>query len=294
LHQHWQQQLERARYEAGRAARQYRAVEPENRLVARELERRWEEALAEQGRLADEYERFCRGQPATLSAAEQEQIRALARDIPQLWHADTTTPAERQRVIRFLIEQIDVGVQGGTDRVEVAIRWAGGFVSRHTLARAVQRYEQLADYTRLRDRIAELRGAGKSMAAVAACLNREGFHPPKRAARFSSGMVAGFLAKGSRSGPRPVALSAAGLLQAGEWLLTDLARRLGMPSATLHRWRQVGWVHARKLPVPGGHWALWADAAELTRLARLRQHHRARRDQPIPSELTTPNAREPK
>jgi len=158
----------------------------------------------------------------------------------------------------------------------------------------VQRYEQSADYTRLRDRVAELRGAGKSMAAVAECLNREGFHPPKRAARFSSGMVAGFLAKGGRSGPRPVALSAAGLLQAGEWLLTDLARHLGMPSATLHRWRQVGWVHARKLPVPGGHWALWADAAELTRLGRLRKHHRARRDQPIPTELTTPTARDAK
>ena len=266
-------------------------MEPENRLVARELERRWEEALAGQGRLTEEYERFCRGQPATLSAAEQEQIRSLARDIPQLWHADTTTAAERQRLIRFLIEQIEVGVQGQTDQVEVAIRWAGGFVSRHTLARAVQRYEQLADYTRLRARIAELRAAGKSMAAVAECLNQEGFRPPKRAARFTSAMVAGFLAKGGRSGPRPVALSATGLLRKGEWLLTDLARHLGMPSATLHRWRQVGWVQARKLPVPGGHWALWADAAELKRLARLRKHHRARRDQPIPTELTTPKAR---
>jgi hypothetical protein len=291
LHEHWQHRLERARYEAERAARQYQAVEPENRLVARELERRWEEALAEQGRLAEEYERFGRSQPATLSAAEQRQIRSLARDIPQLWHADTTTAAERQCLIRFLIERIEVGVQGETDQVEVAIGWAGGFVSRHTLARPVQRYEQLADYPRLRARVAELRAAGKSMAAVAECLNQEGFRPPKRASRFSSAMVAGFLAKGGRSGPRPVALSATGMLRKGEWLLTDLARHLGMPSATLHRWRQVGWVHARKLPVPGGHWALWADAAELKRLARLRKHHRARRDQPIPAELTTPKPR---
>jgi DNA invertase Pin-like site-specific DNA recombinase len=294
LHQHWQQRLERARYEAERAARQYQAVEPENRLVARELERRWEEALAEQARLTEDYERFCRGQPAALSEAEQEQIRSLARDIPQLWHADTTTAAERQRLVRFLIERVEVGVEGATDRVEVAIHWAGGVVSRHTLARAVQRYEQLADYPRLRARIAELRAAGKSMAAVAECLNREGFRPPKRATRFTSGMVAGFLAKGGRSGPRPVALSAEGLLHKGEWLLTDLARHLGMPSATLHRWRKVGWVHARKLPVPGGHWALWADAAELKRLARLRGHQRARRDQPLPAELTTPKARKAK
>ncbi len=294
LHQHWQQRLERVRYEAERAARQYQAVEPENRLVARELERRWEEALVEQSRLTEEYERFCRSQPASLSAAEQEQIRSLARDIPQLWHADTTTAAERQRLVRFLIEQIEVSVQGETDQVEVAIRWAGGTVSRHSLTRAVQSYEQLADYPRLRARIAELRAAGKSMAAVAESLNQEGFRPPKRATRFSKDMVAGFLAKGGRSGPRPVALSAAGLLQKGEWLLTDLARHLRMPSATLHRWRKAGWVHARKLPVAGGHWALWANAAELKRLARLRGHQRPRRDQPIPTELTTPNNRKRK
>ncbi|HZU35511.1 MAG TPA: recombinase family protein [Gemmataceae bacterium] len=294
LHQHWQQQLERVRYEAERAARQYQAVEPENRLVARELERRWEGALAEQSRLTEEYERFGRSQPASLSAVEQEQIRSLARDIPQLWHADTTTAAERQRLVRFLIEQIEVSVQGETDQVEVAIRWAGGFVSRHSLARAVQSYEQLADYRRLRARIAELRAAGKSMAAVAESLNEEGFRPPKRARRFSKDMVGGFLAKGGRSGPRPVALSARGLLRKGEWLLTDLARHLGMPSATLHRWRKVGWVHARKLPVGGGHWALWADAAELKRLVRLRGHQRPRRDQPIPSELTTPKKRKQK
>ena len=143
----------------------------------------------------------------------------------------------------------------------------------------------------MRARIAALRAAGQSLAAVAACLNQEGFGPPKRAPCFTGAMGAGFLAKGGRSGPRPVALSAAGLLRKGEWLWTDLARHLGMPSATLHRWRKVGWVQARKLPVPGGHWALWADAAALKRLAQLRGHHRARRDQPLPPERTTPKAR---
>jgi hypothetical protein len=294
LHHHWQQQRERARYQTERAARQYQAVEPENRLVARELERRWEDALQEQRRLEEDYERFCRSQPAALSAAEQEQIRTLARDIPELWTADTTTPADRQRLVRFLIEHIEVQVRGETDQVAVAIHWAGGFISHHPLVRAVQRYDQLADYARLRARIDELRAQGQSMAQVAECLNQEEFHPPKRAERFTGGMVAGFLAKKGRSGPRPQALSAAGMLQKGEWLLTDLARKLAMPAATLHRWRKVGWVQARKLPVPGGHWAIWAAGAELKRLARLRKHHRARRDQPIPAELTTPKVRKKK
>jgi DNA invertase Pin-like site-specific DNA recombinase len=291
LHRHWQQQRERAGYQTDRAARQYQAVEPENRLVARELERRWEEALADQRRLEEDYERFCASQPPTLSAAEREQIRALARDLPELWHAETTTPADRQRLVRFLIERIEVGVQGETDQVEVAIHWAGESVSRHTLVRPVQRYDQMADFARLSARIAALRAQGRSMAEVAACLNREGFHPPKRAARFSTAMVAGFLAKGGRSGPRPRALSAAGLLKKGEWLLSDLARKLGMPPATLHSWRQLGWVQARKLPVPGGHWAIWAAGPELKRLTRLRRYRRVRRDLPIPAELTTPKAR---
>jgi DNA invertase Pin-like site-specific DNA recombinase len=294
LHRHWQQQLERARYQTDRAARHYHAVEPENRLVGRELERRWEEALREQRRLEEEYDRFAQDQPATLSAAERGQIRSLAQAIPALWHATTTTSADRQRLVRFLIERIELQVHGATDQVEVTIHWSGGFVSRHSLVRAVQSYEQLANYAQLRARIDGLHGQGQTAAEVAECLNREGFHPPKRARRFTKEMVAGFLSKDGRSGPRPRALSAQGMLRRGEWLLTDLARELQMPSATLHRWRKVGWVQARKLPLPGGHWAIYAAASELKRLTRLRKYQRTRRDQPIPAELTTPKIRKKK
>src|SRR6476619_2694083 len=66
LHRQWQQRLERARYEVERARRQYDAVEPENRLVARTLEQRWEEALKEQRRLEEDYARFCHSQPTEL------------------------------------------------------------------------------------------------------------------------------------------------------------------------------------------------------------------------------------
>src|SRR6516162_9964305 len=103
LHRHWKQQLERARYESERAERQYHAVEPENRLVARTLERRWEEALSNQRRLEEEYDRFRRDQPAELSADELARIAALSRDIPALWDAPATS-AERKEIIRLLIE----------------------------------------------------------------------------------------------------------------------------------------------------------------------------------------------
>jgi DNA invertase Pin-like site-specific DNA recombinase len=292
LHRNWQQQLERARYQAERAQRQHDAVEPENRLVVRELERRWEEALKEQRRLEEEYARFSRNQPASLSAGEREQIRAVAEELPGLWHAPTTTAADRQRIVRLLVKEVVATVRGQSEWVDVTIHWAGGFSSGHELVRPVQRYQQMADYGRLLKRIDELRKAGQTLTEVAKQLNREGFHPPKRSATFTGMILAGLLAKRGRSGPRPRAVAEAGLLGKHEWLLTDLARKLEMPQATLHRWIRVGWVHARKLPTPGGYWVIWADADELNRMAHLRTCPRGWSDENIYSQLTKPKARD--
>jgi hypothetical protein len=71
-----------------------------------------------------------------------------------------------------------------------------------------------------------------------------------------------------------------------------LARELAMPQATLHRWIRVGWVHARKLPTPGGHWVIWADADELDRMRRLRTCPRGWSDELMFVRLTRPKARD--
>lgn len=288
LHEQWRLRLERADYEVGRAARQYHQVEPEHRLVARELERRWEEALRQQRQVQQEYENFCRTQPAALSEEEREQIRALSNDLPDLWNAETTRVQDRKRVVRLLVERVVVAVQGQTDQVDVAIHWAGGSVSRHRLVRTVGRYRQLADYQQLCARVDALRAEGKSVEEVARQLNEEGFHPPKRVERFTGGMVWGMLSRRcvEESGERAKGL--AEQLAKGEWLLGELARFLGMPATTLHRWRKAGWVRARKLGDSGGHWAIAADGSERRRLAKLRQFQRAHPNRPIPSELTTP------
>ena len=103
--------------------RQHDAVEPENRLVVRELERRWEEALKEQRRLEEEYARFRRNQPAGLSAGERDQIHALAEELPGLWQAPTTTAADRQRIVRLLVKEVAATVRGESERVDVTIHW---------------------------------------------------------------------------------------------------------------------------------------------------------------------------
>ena len=160
LDKNWQQRLERARYEAQQAERQYRAVEPENRLVARTLERRWEEGFQEVRRLEEEFARFQRQRPATLTLRETDQIRALAQDLPALWGASTTTAADRQQIIRFLIDRIVVDVDSKRDCMQVTLTCMGGHISTREIVRPVLSYEQTADFGQLMDRIRELREAG--------------------------------------------------------------------------------------------------------------------------------------
>ncbi len=89
------------------ARRRYASTEPENRLVARTLERDWEAALAEQVRLTADYERFRRERPKSpTSGAELAAIRELTTDLPALWQAATTTSEERQTIVRFLLERV--------------------------------------------------------------------------------------------------------------------------------------------------------------------------------------------
>ena len=126
LARHWQLRRERADYEVDRAARQYQACEPENRLVGRELERRWEEALKAQRQLEDEYERWQRSAPAGSRPTTSVAIRALAADLPAVWRAATTTPAERQRIARLLFERVSVTVDKASERVDVELHWVGG------------------------------------------------------------------------------------------------------------------------------------------------------------------------
>ena len=285
LTRHWEQRLTRARQEVARAERQYQAVEPEDRLVARTLERRWEAALQAEARLQEEYDRFRQEQAPPLSAAEQARIRQLATDLPALWA--TAGVADRKAVIRCLVERVVIVVTPETERATVTIHWQGGATGTHPVVRPVARYTQLADYERLLSRLRELRGAGHSAAAIAERLNAEGFHAPRQARQFDGEAVRYLLGQLGLGNAK----ACAGPLGTGEWWLADLARVLGLTAGKLRDWVVRGWLHARQGVVQGV-WIVWADRDELRRLRRL-QACSKRGEKSYPNELITPKRRRP-
>jgi DNA invertase Pin-like site-specific DNA recombinase len=284
---HWKQQLERARHEARKAERCYRAVDPENRLVARTLEQQWEQGLCQERQLEEEYDRFLRQTPLQVTAEERDQIRALAADIPALWEAPTTTAADRKEIIRALIQRVQVCVQGNTEVVDVTIHWAGAYVSQHQILRPVAGYSQLRDFDRLVHRVGELKELGHTAAQIAARLNQEGFRPAGgKRSLFNDTMVRQLLSRWGLSGERNEEAE----LRSDEWWLSDLARKLGVRISLLRRWTYRGWVHCRRTPRRGCY-ILWADREELDRFGQLRDYAAAHPNSPYPKEITVPKKR---
>jgi hypothetical protein len=277
--------VERARYEAHRAERQYQAVEPENRLVGRELERRWEETLVQQRRADEAYARRLQAEPPRLSHEERARILTLAADLPALWAASTTTAADRKTILRTLIERVAVEVQDMSEHANVTIQWAGGFVSRHELVRRVRRYDQMRDFPLLLDRLVELRSQGLSIPQITDRLNEEGFRTTKDA-RFHEDVVRQLLSRRGLGDER----KQSGVLGPHEWWLADLSRASGVRLAVLRAWVKKGWFHSRKSPVQGL-WIVWADEREVARLGRLAACSLEGPFARYPAELTTPRDR---
>ena len=116
--------LEQARYEAGRARRQYDAIDPDNRLVASELERRWELALAAVKALEDELDSLSRSRPQVLGEKERQRLMAMGSDLEVVWDHPSATPATRKRILRAVLSEIVARVE--EDRVELLLHWQGG------------------------------------------------------------------------------------------------------------------------------------------------------------------------
>ena len=269
LDQLWQKRLERSAFEAERAGRHYRLVEPENRLVARQLALEWETKLNVHQKLQEDYQRFIHQQPRLLSDVERQMIRELAENIPVLWNAETTTQVQRKEIIRQVIRKIIVDIEGDSEQVKLMIEWMGNSVSKVELIRPVAKWTQLSNYPQLCQRLQQLVQAGATTEEIAQALNQEGFYPPKRRKTFNAEEVRTLMRRLELVSPRIPANQAT--LADHEWWLPQLANVLQMPTVTLYNWVRRGWVKARQQAEFPRHWIIWADEVELERLKVHRQ-----------------------
>jgi len=175
MERQWALKRERARYDAERARRQYDAVEPENRLVARSLERVWEERLRRVEQVEQEYAAWRREQAVMITDCDRQEILALGEDLPRIWNAETTTSVDRKQIVRLVVKDVILDQKRRRGYVWVRIVWQTGSTSEHWFQRTVQSYNQHADQDRLRQRIAELNSQQKMDGEIANILNDEQF-----------------------------------------------------------------------------------------------------------------------
>ncbi|MBC8496376.1 MAG: recombinase family protein [Chloroflexi bacterium] len=171
IEQQWELRIERAGYEVDLARRRYGAVDPENRLVARNLERDWNEKLEQVERLEREYATTPKPLKLVASAEERERILNLVGNLRTVWEAVTTTNAERKQLLRYLIE--DVTLTQREEHIQVGVRWQTGALSDLEVPRPRPIYETQRTSAAVIDRIREMAPI-ETDSQIAWQLNEEG------------------------------------------------------------------------------------------------------------------------
>lgn len=245
----WELRLERARYEAERAQRQYDRVEPENRLVARELESRWNDKLRALADLETEYRREKERGLSPLTEEEKGLLRGLVADVPALWHSAETTSEERKRLLRCLVGEVillrDEGAKGAGGVTTIRIGWRSGAWSELQVQRP-SRSERSSTPEPVLERIRTL-VRDHSDDRIAEILNAEGlrtrqglpwnYHRVKQIRGYhdiptACPIMPGELANGS-------AARGDGLIP-----LRAAATRLGVTPGALYHWWRWGFIQA--------------------------------------------------
>ncbi len=234
--------------------------------------------------IEDDFDRFKREKPPQVTEAEHARITALSTDIPALWEAESTTNADRKDIVRCLVDQVVVRVQGNTEYCDITIHWKGGYTSQHEVIRPVKRQGQLREANRLQKRVTELYGQGQTAAAIAAILKAEGFSPPKRRGPYNGDQVWMLANKFGITKKRTQEA-----LSKDEWWLPALASKLSLSTRKLRDWAIRKWCHARQT-LTNGEWIVWADRQELDRLRQLKSLSERGKNS-YATQLTTPKKR---
>jgi DNA invertase Pin-like site-specific DNA recombinase len=278
LERQWTLRRERARYEAERARRQYDAVEPENRLVARSLERTWEDKLRAVETVEQEYARWRSEGPLVISPADRARLQSLAENLPRVWRAITTSAADRKRILRLVMREVVLDAKRLRGQIWLRIIWQTGATSEHRLQRRVHTYRDYIDIEGLRKRISELNAAGKMDKEIATMLNGEGF-VAARACAFKGENV--WLLR-TRWGIPTVKINGAGANPMrwpdGTFSVHGAAVALGITVQTVSKYLKRGLVSGHQL-TKGQPWQIELTDDQIDQLrARVRRTSRSKKE----------------
>lgn len=231
--------VQRARYEADRAERAFSNVEPENRLVARTLESRWETKLSA---LGEAEAALATAKAAKPPLPDTDSLQALAADLPRLWHAETTSPRDRKRLLRALIADVTLLPEPDPHTMRVGVRWHTGATDELTVARPGPGRTPAV----VLDLVGRY-GSTHTSTQIAEMLNAAGLTTGK-GKPFTTGGVARIRDAYKIFGPRTMAV------RDGEVSVKQAAADLGIPADAVYNWLRLGQVPARR--GPSGRWCI--------------------------------------
>jgi DNA invertase Pin-like site-specific DNA recombinase len=270
----WQLRLERARYEADRARRRYQEVEPEYRLVARSLERDWNEQLSALDQLERDYTALAPAASCHMSAAERQGILNLVHDLPAVWQAETTTHTERKQVVRLLIKDVTLTTLETTMRIDV--RWQTHACSTLGVPRPKQAYVIRRTAPEVVERVRQLTRDHTDI-AIAARLNHEGYRSGQ-GGTFSASKIEWRRYAYGIKGACPLAPAAwpAGQRGDGRYSVQAAAALLNVSVSTIADWCKAGTLDGVQV-APRGPWWVTLTPAVIAALRKPVRQYKPRR-----------------
>jgi DNA invertase Pin-like site-specific DNA recombinase len=248
----WQMRLERAAYEATLAERRYQEVDPSQRLVAGTLERRWNDALLQLEDLNIQAAEFQRQAARVTTDEQRAKVLALATDLPRLWHASTTQPKDRKRMLRLLIKDITVEKPPNLKQLLVHIRWQGGACSDIGVQLPPKRADRVRYPAAVVDRVRDLVQSSPTV-EIAERLNREG-HVSALGKPITGSMIQWIRYR--------YQIPKITLARPEELTVQQVAKRFGVSSNVVYYWIDRSVIQARRLNAGAPYWITLDEADE--------------------------------
>lgn len=261
IKQQWLLKIERAKYQATRAQRQYDSIDPENRLVARNLEKNWEEKLRELKKIEQEYENWINQNSCTMTTENQRQFLALGENLPKIWNASTTSSEDKKRIVRLVIKDVIMDRTRQKEKIWIQINWQTGAITQHWLNFPASQYSQMLQVNQLRKRLCELVNEGRRNRDIAKILNSEGYKGAN-GIEIKRNIVTNLRKKW---GIEP---SVKDRWEDGSYTLKAVASLIGVTKTTVYEWIKKGKLDAYQ----PSKYSIWKISLTEQDIAQLKQH----------------------